>query len=220
MSLFEPRPDLIGLMTQSASGPRRETRYSLLIEQPGFRSRSESGSLRETPVSIRFSDAHHGFWVAAMISTGRREVTRLELEPDVIEMAAIELEINPWHFSDLAERTTRFEDLGHTLKKRVLKFRRERWNGKARNHGVDLVKSSGSEDFRQMANIAFDDFNIWGIGKTFGQSANEIRVSLHRQDPAIWACLFDNHLSDRPGTGSKFQNSVGMGPVNIGHSRK
>jgi hypothetical protein len=64
-----------------------------------------------------------------VISTGRWEVSRLELEPDVIEMAAIELEINPWHFSDLAEWATRFEDLGHTLKKGLLKFRRERWNG-------------------------------------------------------------------------------------------
>jgi hypothetical protein len=155
--------------------------------------------LRETPVSVRFSGAHHGFWITTVISTGRWEVSRLELEPDMIEMAAIELEINPWHFSDLTKWATGFEDLGYTLEKGVLKFRRERWNGKARNHGVDLVKSSGSEDFRQMANIALDDFNIWSIGKPFGQSANEIRVSLYRQDPAIWACLFDNHLSDRPG---------------------
>ena len=166
------------------------------------------------------SDAHHGFWIATVISTGRWEVSRLELKPDVIEMAAIELEINPWHFSDLAEWATRFEDLGHTLKKGLLKFRWERWNGKARDHGINLVKSSGSEDFRQMANVALDDFNIWSIGKPFRQSANEVRVSLYRQDPAIRACLFDNHLSDWPGTGSKFQNCVGMGPVDVGHSRK
>ena len=79
---------------------------------------------------------------------------------------------------------------------------------------------AGSEDFRQMANVALDDFNIWSIGKPFRQSANEVRVSLYRQDPAIRACLFDNHLSDWPGTGSKFQNCVGMGPVDVGHSRK